>query len=304
MNPLSRAVLVALATLATHTASAQQRSAPKSDVPVAPMPVATLERTGCLGTCPAYRVEVFDDGRVAYRGRAFVKLAGDASGNLAPTDLARLRSAFDAAGLAAMDASAGAAAIDGPSTVLAFRTAGGMHEVGVAEPALERLASEFERIVGIQKWIGTEKERAALPDADAEAERIALLAANAGPPSAATPRAGTPPLPVAQVRLGALRASWPGSNAAAVVSSTLLPHVRHCYQRGLEDEPKQAGLLTVRMKVSPGGDVSAADIDVNGKPTMSAPVVACVAATAQRLRFAAPKSEATAVVTLTLEAHR
>ena len=302
MNPFSRAVLVALATLATHTASAQERNAPKSDVAVAPMPVATLEHTGCHGTCPVYRVEVFDDGRVAYRGGAFVKLVGDASGNLAPADLARLRSAFDAAGLAAMDASAAATPIDGPSTVLAFRTAGGMHEVGVAEPALERLASEFERIVGIQKWIGTEKERAAIPDP--EMERIALLAATAGPLSAAMPRAGTPSPPVAQVRLGALRASWPGSNAAAVVSSQLLPQVRRCYQRGLEDGPKQAGLLTVRMKVSPGGDVSAADIDVKGKPTMSAPVVDCVAAAAQRLRFAAPKSEATAVVTFTLEATR
>ena len=39
-------------------------------------PVLTFERTPCFGTCPAYSMSVFADGRVAYEGRRAVPLMG------------------------------------------------------------------------------------------------------------------------------------------------------------------------------------------------------------------------------------
>lgn len=39
-------------------------------------PVLTFERTPCFGTCPAYSMQVFADGRVAYEGRRGVPMVG------------------------------------------------------------------------------------------------------------------------------------------------------------------------------------------------------------------------------------
>lgn len=39
-------------------------------------PVLTFERTPCFGTCPAYTMQVFADGRVAYEGRRGVPMLG------------------------------------------------------------------------------------------------------------------------------------------------------------------------------------------------------------------------------------
>ena len=39
-------------------------------------PVLTFERTSCFGTCPAYMMKVYADGRVAYEGRRFAPVEG------------------------------------------------------------------------------------------------------------------------------------------------------------------------------------------------------------------------------------
>src|SRR5947209_8490280 len=39
-------------------------------------PVATLERTGCYGECPVYRLTVSSDGSVVYVGTRWVKTLG------------------------------------------------------------------------------------------------------------------------------------------------------------------------------------------------------------------------------------
>lgn len=39
-------------------------------------PMLTFERTPCFGTCPAYKMQVFADGRVAYEGRRAMPVMG------------------------------------------------------------------------------------------------------------------------------------------------------------------------------------------------------------------------------------
>ncbi len=38
--------------------------------------IITLERTGCLGTCPSYNLTIYGDGKVVYDGKYFVKTKG------------------------------------------------------------------------------------------------------------------------------------------------------------------------------------------------------------------------------------
>lgn len=53
-------------------APVQARGKPQSEAG----PVLTFERTPCFGTCPAYVMLVFADGRVAYEGRRAVPVMG------------------------------------------------------------------------------------------------------------------------------------------------------------------------------------------------------------------------------------
>lgn len=41
-----------------------------------PTDAFSMETTACFGTCPAYRVDVFSDGIIVYRGDAHTKLVG------------------------------------------------------------------------------------------------------------------------------------------------------------------------------------------------------------------------------------
>jgi len=36
----------------------------------------TLSRSSCYGTCPAYKLEIYSDGKVKYEGHSFVKVTG------------------------------------------------------------------------------------------------------------------------------------------------------------------------------------------------------------------------------------
>jgi hypothetical protein len=36
----------------------------------------TLSRGSCYGTCPAYKLEIYSDGKVKYEGHSFVKVIG------------------------------------------------------------------------------------------------------------------------------------------------------------------------------------------------------------------------------------
>lgn len=50
----------------------------------------SLERAGCFGACPDYKVKVFGDGRVMWTGRAFVEVAGEREAAIPATAAAAL----------------------------------------------------------------------------------------------------------------------------------------------------------------------------------------------------------------------
>lgn len=62
---------------------------------LAAVPVITLERTVCFGTCPAYKLTIFDDGKVVYEGKEFVKHKGRAEGRITKTALEELVHEFE-----------------------------------------------------------------------------------------------------------------------------------------------------------------------------------------------------------------
>src|SRR5690242_3144405 len=59
------------------------------------MPVITLERTACFGSCPVYRLTIFDDGKVLFDGKEFVKRPGIDTSQIKQSDLEELIRQFE-----------------------------------------------------------------------------------------------------------------------------------------------------------------------------------------------------------------
>ena len=132
-------------------------------------PIATLERTMCLGDCPAYRIEVFKDGRVEWEGTAYVKAVGKKSRKLGPGQLDALKAAFKKAQYLEVTFPT-CSARDVPLVNLSFVEGKKKQETSHyngsdcrSTSVLGPLTRKFEELVGADEWIGREARPA--PDA-------------------------------------------------------------------------------------------------------------------------------------------
>jgi hypothetical protein len=58
------------------------------------LPVITLRRTVCFGTCPGYSLEIFQDGRLHYNGEAYVAVTGPQEAQIPPEAVKALIESF------------------------------------------------------------------------------------------------------------------------------------------------------------------------------------------------------------------
>lgn len=74
--------------------SIREQIAPEHHLPLPKVPMSqvaiTLERTGCYGTCPAYWVTLYGDGRAVYEGRGYVDVIGRHEYRVEPAQIAAL----------------------------------------------------------------------------------------------------------------------------------------------------------------------------------------------------------------------
>lgn len=59
------------------------------------VPVITLERTACFGSCPIYKLTIFDDGQVVFEGKEFVKHPGTHTSQITKSQLEDLVRQFE-----------------------------------------------------------------------------------------------------------------------------------------------------------------------------------------------------------------
>ncbi len=124
--------------------------------------IAELLQRGCLGTCPVYSVDVCSDGRVVYRGEAFVAASGRRTARLTAPQREELERAFAAADFESIPAlGPWDGTTDAPSTVLVHRKDGATwrvsHEPGRSPEVAARLRvleQEIERVTGAARWVG------------------------------------------------------------------------------------------------------------------------------------------------------
>jgi hypothetical protein len=129
-------------------------------------PMATIERTDCLGWCPVYKLTVYRDGAVEYEGDRWVKTRGKATGTLPPETIGALDELFQSRGyLQLADKYTDYEVTDAPSVNTSYSFGGKTKRIehylgdGHAPKALGEVEDGFDRIVHIEQWIGTEQER-------------------------------------------------------------------------------------------------------------------------------------------------
>jgi len=134
-------------------------------------PLATLERTGCFGWCPVYKVTMFRDGVLDYDGRHYVKTMGPTSAHISPEQIAALDALFQNNGyLEFKDAYLDVRVTDMPSAYTSYSPAGGAtksirhaHGDPTAPKQLTTVEDGIDRIIEIEQWIGTDDERRNMP---------------------------------------------------------------------------------------------------------------------------------------------
>ncbi|MBS2026751.1 MAG: hypothetical protein JST54_02505 [Deltaproteobacteria bacterium] len=126
-------------------------------------PLASLQRSGCFGSCPVYTVVIRSDGTVDWDGVAFVDVKGHATRTLTASDLAVLRAAFDEAGYFELNENyACFEATDNPTATVTFgdgrREKQIRHYYGCRSAkgldVITRLESRIDEIAKTSLWIG------------------------------------------------------------------------------------------------------------------------------------------------------
>ena len=116
----------------------------KAATPAPAGPVLTFERTPCYGRCPAYSIQVYADGRVAYDGRRDVPLMGQHQLKLPAAAIADMLRQAKESRFETFDKRYSRNTTDLPSTIVAIRQPDGtLKSVTVEEGAPESVRSLF-----------------------------------------------------------------------------------------------------------------------------------------------------------------
>jgi hypothetical protein len=119
-----------------------------------------LERSECLGFCPAYEVSIAADGRVTYVGRHFVGITGQQVRQADPTQLATLHAHIQAADFFALRDSYVAEITDLPTyrvtVTIGGRTKTVEDYVGAKvgmPPAVTAIENEIDSVANSAQWV-------------------------------------------------------------------------------------------------------------------------------------------------------
>lgn len=129
-------------------------------------PVATLQRTACFGWCPVYTASIYRDGVIEYTGTDYVKTKGQATGVLPQAKVDAIDKLFAAAHYFDFeDSYTHYEVTDNPSAITSWHHGGKVKTVehyygdSHAPQTLTQLEDDLDKLIGIERWIGTRAER-------------------------------------------------------------------------------------------------------------------------------------------------
>ena len=136
--------------IALNTASAAQPSDELRDFSV------TLERTGCLGSCPDYKVTISGTGAVLYEGRSSVHAKGERRSKISASAVQQIIQTLRSEQFFQWDEDSGRC-VDAPEIHITVRLNGLEKQVKQGCSPSDKvlhLAREIETTSGAKKWVG------------------------------------------------------------------------------------------------------------------------------------------------------
>jgi hypothetical protein len=216
---MSKVVAIAALTVSTTVLSQDIASfQPQRQISGCPSPLATvagpaqplvgndyveLERTGCFGSCPAYKVRIYADGRIHWQGDRDVFTMGVATASIAPAKAQELLEKYRANNFWSLCDRYSAMVTDGPTFYTTVRIGEPAKRVSnysnVAPAWLEKLEKEVDVLGNTYEWIkGNWKAQLFAyvqdPNASTSPSRVALVQISE---AARDTRPGTTPLMIA-----------------------------------------------------------------------------------------------------------
>jgi ankyrin repeat protein len=176
-KPFERRGKPVYATFTTHVSLLPPELKPSAHVPFPKIKdwntlKITLQRTGCLGACPDYRVEVHGNGTVLYNGGAHVTFTGKHSGMVSVDNVLELVKWFEQADYFSLRDEYTASVTDCPAFTTSIEFDGKRKQVldyvglEMGMPvAVEQLEDKIDELSGSERWTkGNNDTIAALRD--------------------------------------------------------------------------------------------------------------------------------------------
>ncbi|MEJ1096016.1 DUF6438 domain-containing protein [Pseudoxanthomonas sp. CCNWLW206] len=136
-----------------------EKSIPLPDVPLEEVHIS-LERTGCYGTCPSYRVDIYGTGRVVYCGSRYVDVQGEHEFFVPKDEVRRLVASLRDKNLWSVRSEYNAPITDNPTYVLTLRMGKQSKTISdyvgemVGMPAtVSQFEDEVDKAARTDKWV-------------------------------------------------------------------------------------------------------------------------------------------------------
>ena len=115
----------------------------------------TLERTGCMGDCPSYKLAIHANGSVLYEGRYYVHAKGIRKGRMSASAVQQLAQRLSDGGFFDLPDRLGVCD-DTPGVAISLSLNGRSKQIrsGCGErPDLRKLSTEIDRASGSNRWV-------------------------------------------------------------------------------------------------------------------------------------------------------
>jgi len=123
-----------------------------------PRTIITVERTMCFGTCPAYRLNIYGDGKVVYEGRHYVQVEGTQITYIPKSKVRELVGEFERIGFYEFEDHYAIAQTDMPSVLVSINFEGKSKTIDVygggAPEELMKLINQIEEAANVARWVG------------------------------------------------------------------------------------------------------------------------------------------------------
>lgn len=155
----------------------EEQEAPAQHIPMPDVPLErvhiTLERTGCFGTCPSYKVDLYGDGRAVYTGVGYVDVMGEHRYRVAPQDVARLVESIRSNDVWSLRSGYQGQVTDNPTYEVTIDLGGEVHTItdyvgeDVGMPAsVTALENQIDKVARTDHWLHLSQEAVAILEAE------------------------------------------------------------------------------------------------------------------------------------------